>query len=350
MNAVGKLGCLVIGLIGMIVAGCDETFELNAPYQDIYAVYAVLNPSVDTQYVRVSLGFQPEENAIEFAKSYDGSVPGLSVSIIGEGIRLEGEYVDQIAKNDPGDFAETAGAYRFLSSGTNRLQSGGVYRLEIRKDDDPDFFIESHTRIPNEPRVLSPSRFASSSSGEVCLPTVNVEDTVSVLIKLNETEENPSAYYQVRWVLRYEENGQRWELSTPPSTIFNVNVRCALAGNGNLCYSTGNGTVLSLWKQTIPTEAVSFPITTRCSRIPIELTSNAELQVTALDSALSTYIIVNDPKELNFNTIRREYTNLKGSSIVVGVFGSIAYDNEPFLISSCAEHELGLKNDPFACQ
>lgn len=348
MKLVGKFGWITAILISIGMASCDETFELNAPYEDVYIVYGILNPSADTQYVRVSLGFQPEIDAIEFADSYDGAIPDLSVMIIGDGIMIEGEFIDQIAKSDQGDFADTTGAYRFVTSGNERLQSGVQYQLEIRKPDEPDFLLEASTRIPNEPRILSPSRFASS--GEYCLPTIDVEDTVSVLVKTNETAENQHAYFEVRWLLRYEEGGKRWELSTKPSPIFSRNVRCALAGNGNLCYSTGNGTVLDQWKQGIPTQAQSLPIDVRCSQIPIELTRNAELQVTALDSVLSKYILANDPKEKNFNTIRREFTNLSGSAMVVGIFGSIAYDNEPFLLSRCAEHELGLIDSPTACQ
>lgn len=348
MKLVGKFGWITAILMGIGLYSCDETFELNAPYEDIYVVYGILDPSADTQYVRISLGFQPEEDAVEFARDYDGAVPGLSVMIISDGIAVEGEFIGDIAKSDQGDFADSTGAYRFITSGNSRLQSGAKYQLEIRKADDPDFLLEASTRIPNQPRILSPSRFASS--GEYCLPTINVEDTVSVLVKTNETPENQHAYFEVRWLLRYEEGGQRWELSTAPSKIFNRNVRCALAGNGNLCYSTGNGTVLDQWKIGIPEEAESLPIDVRCSRIPIELTRNAELQVTALDSVLSKYILANDPKEKNFNTIRREFTNVTGTAIAVGVFGSIAYDNEPFLLSGCAEHELGFMNDPFACQ
>lgn len=348
MKRIGEFGWITAILIFIGMTSCEETFELYAPYEDVYIVYGILDPSADTQYVRVSLGFQPETDAIEFAQTFDGSVPDLSVSIIGDGIMIEGEFIDQIAKSDQGDFADTTGAYRFITSGNSQLRSGQQYQLEIQKPDDPDFLLGASTRIPNKPRILSPSRFASS--GEYCLPTINVEDTVSVLVKTNETPENQHAYFEVRWLLRYEEGGKRWELSTRPSPIFSRNVRCALAGNGNLCYSTGAGTVLDQWKQGIPTQAQSLPIDVRCSRIPIELTRNAELQVTALDSVLSKYILANDPKEKNFNTIRREFTNLSGTVMAVGIFGSIAYDNEPFLLSRCAEHELGLINSPTACQ
>lgn len=348
MKLVGKFGWVTALLVGIGMYSCDETFELNAPYEDIYVVYGILDPTADTQHVRISLGFLPEEDAVEFARDYDGAIPGLSVMIIGDDISVEGEFIGDIAKSDQGDFADSTGAYRFITSGNSRLKSGGKYQLEIRRPDEPEFLLEASTRIPNEPRILSPTRFASS--GEYCLPTINVEDTVSVLIKLNETPDNQSAYFEVRWLLRYEEGGKQWELSTRPSPIFNKNVRCALAGNGNLCYSTGNGSVLDQWKVDIPEEAESLPINVRCSRIPIELTRNAELQVTALDSVLSKYILANDPKEKNFNTIRREFTNISGTAMAVGVFGSIAYDNEPFLLSRCAENELGLMNDPTACR
>ncbi len=338
---------IAILLLLSVGSSCDETFELNAPYEDIYVVYGVLDPSADSQFVRVSLGFQPQKDAFIVAREYDGAIPDLHVRLIGNGQSLVGAFVGNLPKITPGDFADTTGAYLFPTSGDSQLVSGELYRLEIRKADDPDFLLTARSRIPNEPRIISPTRYAFS--GEYCLPIVDVEDTVSVLIRKNDSPVNLSEYFEIRWLLRYEYAGQTWELSTSPSPIFNRNVRCSMAGVGNLCYSTGNGTVLREWQSRISVQANRLPVQVRCSQIPIELTRNAEIQVTALDSALSRYILANDQTQVNFNTIRQEYTNIRGSARAVGVFGSIAYDNEPFLLSACAEKILGLTDDPAIC-
>lgn len=326
---------------------CDETFELNAPYEDIYAVYGILDPEADTQFVRISLGFQPESDALEVASTYNGAVGDLEVMLKGNGLEIPGVFIDNILKNDNGDFGDTTGAYRFGTAGDEALINGEVYILEIRKPDDPEFFLSARTRIPEEPRIISPSRIASQ--GEFCLPTVDVEDTVNVLIRKNDRYDNLTSHFEVRWLLRYEQEGQRFELTSKPSRIFSANVRCSRAGSGNICYATGNGTVLKDWQQAIPTEAEGLPVEVRCSQIPIELTRNAEIQVTALDSILAKYVLANDPAFLNLNTIRREFTNVTGTARAVGIFGSIAYDNEPFLLTPCAEFTLGLSQQTATC-
>ncbi|MDP5169459.1 MAG: DUF4249 domain-containing protein [Bacteroidia bacterium] len=340
MNHISRF-LLLITLAGGSMS-CDETFQLNAPYQDIFAVYGVLNPHVDTQYVRISLAFQLEEDAIAYAKTHDASVPGLEVIISGAGQTLLGKWVDSIPKIGDGDFATTTGAYRFVAE--ELLTPGELYQLDVRKADEPDFFLRAQTRIPPAPRIISPSRF--STQGEYCLPMVDVEDTVSVLFRRNDQPDNQASHFEVRWVLRYEKDGQQLEVATRPSPIFNNNVRCSFAGRGNICFSTGNGSVVKEWKVDVPEEGRAIPLAVRCSRIPIELSRNAEIQVTALDTVLASYILVNDPRQLNLNTIRQEYTNVQGSARAVGVFGSIAYDNEPFILSDCAESLLELNEIP----
>lgn len=335
-----RLFCLL--LAGLMA--CTETFEVNAPYQDIYAVYGVLDPHQDTQYVRISLAFQPEENAYDLAKTIDLSVRDLNVSLSGNGKNYSATFVDSIPKQTEGDFLQSAGAYRFITSGADRLEAGTKYELKIARDDDSTFWLAAATRIPPQPFIISPTRY--DWQGEYCLPIVDVEDTVSVVFRKNDKPDNRSSHFEIRWLLRYEFEGENRELKTRPSSPFNRNIRCGQAGNGNLCFSTGNGSVLEEWITSIPTSSRGINPEVRCSQIPIELSRVAEIQLTALDSVLASYILANDPRELNLNTYRAEFTNVRGSAPAVGILGSISYDNEPFLLSTCAESRLGFSTQP----
>ncbi len=339
-------GYAILGLLVVWLPACAETFEVNAPYEDIYVVYAVLDPLVDTQYVRVSLAFQVEEDAVAFAEDHDPSVSDVEVAIVGAGKRYEGEFVEGIVKEGHGDFAGKTSAYRFVTEQEDRLLSGEVYSIEIRKSDQPDFWLSGSTRIPNQPRIISPLRYVFQ--GNYCLPEIAVEDSVSVLFRRNDRVGNVASHFEIKWILRYAEGGAVKEVSTRPSRIFDRNVRCGQAGTGNLCYSTGFGSVLDEWRREIPSSAEPLPMEASCSRVPILLTRNAELQVTALDSVLARYILSNDPRYLNMNTIRREVSNLTGSVKAVGIVGSISYDNQPFLLSDCAESILGWNGIPIS--
>ncbi len=341
-----RVGCLLL----VVFAACTETFEVNAPYQDIFAVYGVLDPHQDTQYVRISLAFQPEENAYDLAKTIDLSVRDLNVSLSGNGKTYSATFADSIPKRTEGDFVPFAGAYRFITAGSDRLIAGSRYELRISREDDSTFWLAAATRIPPQPLIISPTRY--DWQGEYCLPIVDVEDTVSVVFRKNDRPDNRSSHFEIRWLLRYEVGGEHRELQTIPSPPFNRNVRCGNAGNGNLCFSTGNGSVLEEWLTSIPLASQGLNPEIRCSQIPIELSRVAEIQLTAMDSVLASYILANDPRELNLNTYRAEFTNVKGSVPAVGILGSISYDNEPFLLSPCAESRLGFSTRPVSqtCQ
>lgn len=66
----------------LVIPACDETFDLNADYEDITVVYGLIDPKEDTLFVRINKAFLGEGNALVMAKVEDSSVYKTDLSAI----------------------------------------------------------------------------------------------------------------------------------------------------------------------------------------------------------------------------------------------------------------------------
>lgn len=60
-------------ILSLLWAGCSTEVELNAPYKSSTVVFGLLDPSADTQWVRVNKTFLGEGNNLEYAQVRDSS-------------------------------------------------------------------------------------------------------------------------------------------------------------------------------------------------------------------------------------------------------------------------------------
>lgn len=67
------------------------------------------------------------------------------------------------------------------------------------------------------------------------------------------------------------------------------------------------------------------------------------LSLTALDTALYSYLRINDPATTDFTTVKPEYTNIQNG---LGIFGAAAIAHRYFRIDSCSEYLLRLNEAP----
>ena len=77
---------LLFLIISILVIGftnsCKTDFALNAPYDDIPVIYAALDQSVDTQYVKINKTYLGDGNNTLYAKINDSVLfPNLSAKI-----------------------------------------------------------------------------------------------------------------------------------------------------------------------------------------------------------------------------------------------------------------------------
>lgn len=332
----------------LTVFACSESVQINAPYKDIWVVYGVLNPQEDFQYIRISRAFQAEENAYDYAAANDQSVKGLNVMLEDEnGKRLHAVEIDSVLKDtSDGDFSPYTTLYRFDTSDSGRLQEEKVYRIRVENPLEPAFFLTATTRIPPIPRITAPK--TTVTQGNKCLPIVPVEDSVYVYFNKHRGEARTAAMrYEIQILLNFWENGVQTTYRTRPTPLFNDDVACAQTGDNALCYQFRDGVLITRMKGAFSDQnsRYIFEATPVCGTPWTDLPDFVELQVTAIDTFLSRYIISNDPSYLNLNTIRWEYSNISGTASAVGVFGSVSSDREKVAISPCALYLLGLTPD-----
>ncbi|MEZ4771727.1 MAG: DUF4249 family protein [Bacteroidia bacterium] len=332
----------------LTIFACSESVQINAPYKDIWVVYGVLNAQEDFQYIRVSLAFQTEENAYDYAAANDQSVKGLKVSLEDDsGKVFDAVQIDSVQKDTSnGDFAPYATFYRFHTQGIDRLQEEKVYRLRIEDPKVPGFFLTATTRIPPQPRITAPQ--VTITQGNKCLPIVPFEDSVYVYFNKHRGEVRTAAMrYEIQIRLNFWKNGIRRTYKTRPTRLFNDDVACAQTGDNALCYQFQDGVLITRMKGAFSDQnsRYIFEDSPVCGTPWTDLPDFVELQVTAIDTFLSRYIISNDPAYLNLNTIRWEYSNISGTASAVGIFGSVASDREAVGISPCALYLLGLTPD-----
>ncbi|MDX1906743.1 MAG: hypothetical protein SF053_06885 [Bacteroidia bacterium] len=341
-------GLLLIILCACLTGpGCDERIPLNAPYQDIWVVYGILNPDADTQVVRISLGFLPDTDAYVVARAGTFTVPDLEVRIRTASRIWYGTYQDSIRRDTmSGDFSLYSGVYVFdTRQDSMRLEPGEQYVLEIRRPGD-SLFLQAITRIPPRPVIKFPRYL--SINGERCLESVAFEDSVYVFFDPNPAGLPGQAYgFEIGVSLTESVNGVPRSYRYGTRQVFQSSVNCSQASGGALCYLFRDGVVIRGLRAVLPDSLPGdyFP-EPRCAVLAGDLARVVTLDVTAIDTALARYLLANNPRGQDLTTIRAEITNITGSARAVGVWGSISMDHQPVSFTPCGEYLLGLGPQP----
>lgn len=326
------------------VTGCSTEVDINAPERDIWTVYGVLNPTDSTQDLRISRGFLPEGNAEVAAAAEDFSLKGLLVTLRGDGKEWIATQVDSVQKEE-GAFIEYTTVYRFETFGAQALEGGERYVLEITRPDDADFRLRSATTIPAEPEFSRPTN-TPGPGGQRCLRQVVLDKEFTVTFNREK-----AMGFELRAFLDYEEDGVPKLADYGPTPIFTEGVRCSDDQGNEMCYQFRAKELIQAFLQDMdpqPNASYTYGITdqTRCNNVVANLPDDFRFEVTAIDSALTQYILANDPKFIDLNTVRPEFTNIQGEGITTGVFGSVhlAYASSQF--DQCTAYLLNLNDTP----
>ena len=332
------------------LASCSIDVDLNAPEKDIWVVFGNLNPKDSVQYLRVSSGYLPESNALDFARENDLSVKGLNITLTNGSQTFKAVEVNGVAKvPEDGVFYPFTTVYKFETSGTNALVAGDTYDLRITKPDNSDFELTSSTTIPQDMVFQNISPVPGGPGGQKrCLRSAPIEGEYNL-----EFSKGSGFGYEMRAFLDYQEDGVPMTASYGPTNMFTENFRCNGGGgtSSSLCYKFREKVILqSLYNQLKPDpgKVLTYGITeaSRCNVDPEDLPDDFRVEVTALDEFLANYRLANDPKFVDLNTVRPEYSNISGSNedVVLGLFGSINTSIGKVRLSSCAEYLLQLNN------
>jgi len=132
-----KLHIILAFLAVITLFSCETDIEINAPYKDIAVVYGLIDPAVDTQYVKINKAFLGD-NAYDLAQDASNfNYPDGELDVVVKEINSSGNVantyyltrtVNEVPK-DAGTFDNSQNVlFRFIEP---NITPGGRYKLTI---------------------------------------------------------------------------------------------------------------------------------------------------------------------------------------------------------------------------
>jgi hypothetical protein len=207
-------------LSGVLLAGCDNTLDVTAPWKDIPIVYGILSPADTAHYVRIEKAFlDPEVSALEIARIPDSLYyDSLDASIIdiSSGTRFQLQEVDGIDEGyvrDEGIFAEVPNILYKVDAKELVLKPSNSYRLEINRSERLPL-VTAEIEIVSKATIVRP------------LPGTDLRFPYQSLFKVIWRPVDNAFFYDASLLIHYDE----WTLGDPGS-ISSHSVQWELARN-----------------------------------------------------------------------------------------------------------------------
>ncbi|MFW5658593.1 MAG: DUF4249 family protein [Bacteroidota bacterium] len=343
-----SLGCL------LMFSACDDELEVTAPEKPILAIYGILDPTAETQYVRVAEGFLTEEDAIEFAALNDLSLPNAQVFMTNEvnNFQTDTIYFSRVdTSKEPGAFNRDYTVFATSAA----VQAGETYTLHVNVTDPADLSATATTTIPFETNLFEPRDSVQAFGNQFDWSEVNFATNTQLELEWRRSRESGAEPEQVAAgfeVSAFIEVGIRLPngdtLFQPPARFGPIGPitesRCISGNDATICYPIAGPNVLSQWTTQFPDDLLG-------GRLVFEDFVKSEavyFRIASLDRELLNYQNVNNPAFEDFSTVNFEYTNVsvEGEGIGVGVFGSRNTETQYVRIAPCTQYNLRLNNQP----
>lgn len=329
----------------LIFQGCTTEIDINADETDIWVVYGVLDQTAEEQYIRISKGFLPEGDALDYAKENDLTVKGLNVTLVSGNKTYTAVPIDSIVK-DEGIFNSASSLYKFETSGNNDLNTDQTYELRITNPDDPEFLITGSTSIP-EKVVINNPRPTPGPGQSKCLREVTLDGEYKM-----DFQRGNGFGFEIRASLEYEENFETKVVHYGPTNVFSENNRCNTTVSGDICYQFREKEILSTFFNLMNIQSGNIYTygvnnNTKCQNNEASLPRVFKFEVTAMDEVVANYLQANSPQFSDLSTVRPEYSNLTGSTssgTVIGIFGSYTKTEAIGRLNPCSEYLLNLND------
>lgn len=327
--------------------GCSTEVPINAEPKDIWAVFSILDQNKDVQYIRVSRGFLPESNALDYARENDLSAKGLLVTLTSAtGKTYQAIEIDSIPKTPAdGTFFPFTTLYKIETAGDEALEDEMRYDLSVTMPGDDAFELTAHTTVPRRPRLGDPVTICNLNNSNCCLRKVSIEKTFTV-----EWPNGGGALgFELRAFLAYTADGVADTAWYGPTQLITTPRGCK--GQG-LCHRFREDELIEIFGTQMEASMANnytYIDTPSCGFF-VDLPTAMAFEVTAVDTVLSEYIQVNDPKFADFNTVSPEYTNIQTPDGIdmeaFGILGAISKNIGYIRLGECAEYRLRLNNTP----
>jgi hypothetical protein len=331
------------------LSGCNPEVDVYAPEKEIYAIYGVLEPALDTQYVRIGKVYQSRAAADTYGHNNDLSAPDLAVTVEGADTTFEA-FLDLAQPKDSGTFDPRMSLYAFLTPPGHKLQPGAEYTLHVRHPDDDSLHITATTRIPYNPRIVSPGPYIySAQSQRYTFNSVEFNSDASFTF-----EKGAEEGYEWRVWVRYWDGEKMAEYRWGPSRILFESSGCP--GNpfyNRYCYKVPGKSVPYSMRGVVE-RSPGTPMmmdTVRTARSLAALSKDTRLELTVVDKHLALYLYGVSPFGFGLNLLidKDNHTNISGGH--AGIFGSIQRVHHYIFLGGCTLYIAGLTpQQPSFCE
>lgn len=295
---------LIIFLLLFFASGCEEDFDMNAPYQDITVVYGLIDPGEDTIFLRINKAFLGDGNALIMAQIEDSSIYVNSLLAVVEewenNNMMKSYTMDTITiKNkESGTFYNP---YQVLYYAPYQPNTSREYRLSIQVNNKE---VAAKTTLVRNFSIIRPSAgsafimFKPGNEGEVKWNSANNGRRYEVMIRFKFKEvflDSPDT------LLRHVD----WALGTRKS--INTN------GGEEMFIKYQNNSFYAILKNRIP-----YDDTGEEARVSARYTNNVDFFFAVAAEELNTYMEVNEPSNSIIQD-KPDYTNISNG---LGIFSS----------------------------
>jgi hypothetical protein len=297
---------LLITLITLVIliASCEEDFEINAPYQDITVAYGLIDPGEDTIFLKINKAFLGDGNVMEMAKIEDSStyVNSLQATIEewenGNFIRSYQLDTITVKNKEEGVFYNP---YQIIYYTLYEPVTSRDYRLKIEVNNRE---ITAMTNLVNDFSVIKPSagskfiQFRKNTDGEVEWESAKYGKRYEVVIRIKYKEvwfDSPDTVY------KYVD----WGMGTKKSVTDK--------GGEELKVAYSNDGFYTLIGNEIP-----YGDAVMEANVKERYTNDVDFIIAVAAAEFNTYMEVNEPS----NSIvqeRPDYTNITNG---IGLFSS----------------------------
>jgi len=331
---------LLLWVFCMFVQACSTEIEVYAPQVESYYIMSVLDPTRDTQYVRLSRVFQSPGDAVAYADTANLTVKGWDVWLEGAGKIWKAEEIEM--PKEAGDFnAFGHSVYAFETKWADKLVPGEAYHLFLQKPDDSGYVISARTIVPTAPRITAPSEPSyHAPTNTYSLPTWEFTQDQQV-----EFLKGSGFGCEARVILHYSDAaGTVRQAFWGPTSIRQTPFRCSASVDfGEMCVWIPENSVPNYFRTFFAgVPGARLLDSVKLAHSVQELSKVAHVEVTTADSVLTRFLIGNDAGNYGLNLLmdKPEYSNFPAPHY--GIFGAINRDSQWIFYGECAKYLSGL--------
>lgn len=288
----------------LFAPGCEEDFDITAPYQDITVVFGLVDPGEDSIFVKINKAFLGDGDILEMARIEDSSNYVTALQAVIEewenGSMARSYTLDTITiKNkEEGVFYNP---YQVVYYAPYEPATTREYRLKINVNNRE---ITASTPLVRNFNIEKPSagtrfiQFKPETTGEVAWVSAKNGRRYEVVIRFNYKElfiGNPDTVYR----------SIDWAMGTRKSVNTN--------GGEEMSISYSNDGFYTLLANKVPYSDPAME-----ASVAERFTNNVDVFVAVAAEELNTYMEVNEPSS-SIVQDKPEYTNISGGT---GIFSS----------------------------